>query len=26
VTHSHEAAKFGDRTILMRDCLIEKDC
>jgi putative ABC transport system ATP-binding protein len=26
VTHSHEAAKFGDRTILLRDGLIEKDC
>ena len=25
VTHSHEAAKFGDRTILLRDGLIEKD-
>jgi putative ABC transport system ATP-binding protein len=25
VTHSHEAAKFGDRTIFLRDGLIEKD-
>ena len=25
VTHSHEAAKFGDRIILLRDGLIEKD-
>ena len=26
VTHSHEAAKFGHRTIFLRDGLIEKDC
>jgi putative ABC transport system ATP-binding protein len=26
VTHSHEAAKFGDRTIFLRDGMIEKDC
>jgi putative ABC transport system ATP-binding protein len=26
VTHSHEAAKFGDRIIFLRDGLIEKDC
>jgi ABC-type lipoprotein export system ATPase subunit len=25
VTHSPEAAKIGDRTILLRDGLIEKD-